>query len=103
MGAPCWVLHPGHGCRPVAEGIAGNKPPSRSREEGICQSLLMELCEDGQQMVKLTKVHKKNIELMFPDENASSKFLESYVVPPASSNTSITWSTRYLVEKDDDG
>lgn len=54
-------------------------------------------------MVKLTKVHKKNIELMFPDENASSKFLESYVVPPASSNTSITWSTRYLVEKDDDG
>ena len=40
---------------------------------------------------------------MFPDENPSSKFLESYVVPPASSNTSITWSTRYLVEKDDDG
>ena len=78
----CWVLHPWNGLKPVAEGIAGGAPPPKSPEDGMCRSLLMELCEDGHQMVKVTKVHKKNTELMFPDENACFEFLDDYATAP---------------------
>lgn len=101
VGAPCWVLHPGNGIRPVAEGIAGTAPPVCNREGGIGRSLLRELCEEGQQMVTVTKLHKKNTELMFPEENNGSRYLDDYVTPPAPSNTSVTWATRYLAEKDE--
>ena len=96
VGAPCWVLHPGNGIRPVAEGIAGDAPPVPIEDRGIGRSLLRALCEEGQQMVTVTKLHKKNTELMFPEENAGSKYLDDYVTPPASSNTSVAWATRYL-------
>lgn len=101
VGAHCWVLHPRHGERPVAEGIAGNKPAPRHPEISIARSLLMELCEDGQQMVKITKLHRKNSEMMFPEDHAISAYLDDYVTPPAHSNTYVTWSTRYLVEKEE--
>ena len=101
VGAACWVLHPSNGIRPVAEGIAGPAPPMSSEEGGIGRSLLRELCEDGQQMVTVTKLHKKNIELLFPEENNGSKYLDDYVTPHASSTTTVTWATRYLAEKED--
>ena len=59
FGAQCWVLHPSSGTKPVAKGIAGTALPPKSPEENICRSLLRELCEDGQQHVKVTKIHKK--------------------------------------------
>ena len=96
------MLHPAHGNKPVAEGIAGSKPPPKDTEGGICRSLLLELCKDGQQTVKVTKLHRKGIYLMFPEDNAHSAFLDDYVSPPAHSNTYATWSTRYLAYKTDE-
>lgn len=101
VGAPCWVLHPSNGIRPVAEGIAG-MAPCTPIEESIGRSLMRELCEEGQQMVTVTKLHKKNTELMYPGENDGSKYLDDYVTTPACSNISITWATRYLAEKEDE-
>ena len=96
------MLHPGNRLRPVDEGIVGGAPPPTHHEDGMCRNLLMELCEDGQQTVKVTKVHKKNTEFMFPKENACSEFLDDYATPPpAPSDTLVTWSTRYLVDKED--
>lgn len=86
----------------MAEGIAGNTPTPRAAEDASCRSLLMELCEDGKQMLKVTKIHRKNVDLMFPDRDAHAKFLDDIVVPPAPSNTYVTWSTRYLVLKGED-
>ena len=102
-GAHCWVLHPRYGGKPVAEGVAGSTPAQRSAEGGLARSLLMELCEDGQQMVQVTKVHKKNTELMYPEETAMSAYLDEFLTPPAPSNTFVTWSTRYLVEIGNEG
>lgn len=53
-------------------------------------------------MVTVTKLHKKNTELLFPGADDGSKYLDDYVTPPAPINTSITWATRYLAEKEDD-
>lgn len=101
-GVRCWVLHPTNGIRPVAEGIAGSAPPSSSSGLSICRSLLMELCEEGQQTVKVTKLYKKKMDLMFPHRMLPSMCLDDYVVPPAPSDTVLTWSSMYLVEKHDD-
>ena len=81
------MLHPGHGPKPVAEGIAGCAPSRHSTEEGNVRSFLEELCEDGQQMVRVTKVYRKNTELLFPDDNTRSKYLDDYVCPPAPMET----------------
>lgn len=86
----------------MAEGIAGGPPSRHNISEGIFRSILQELCEDGQQMVQLTKLYRKNTELLFPEDNASSKYLEDYVCPPAPSTVYVRWSTRYLSEKLDD-
>lgn len=85
--------------RPVAEGITGSAPLPRETEGGICRSLLMELCEGGQQMVKVTHVHKKFTELMYPEPSAGPGFLDDYVSPPAPSDTFVAWASRYLVLK----
>ena len=53
------------------------------------------------QMVMVTKVHKKNTEMMYPEKNTLSKYLDDYITPTDPSATFVTWSTRYLVEKDD--
>lgn len=98
VGVECWVLHPNAGIKPVGEGIAGDKPVHPHRGEGIGRSLLRDLCESDQQMVKVTKLHKKKTELMYPEDNALSKYLDDYMDPPAF----VTWSTRYLVPKADD-
>ena len=60
-GAQCWVLYPCNGRRPVAEGIVGSAPTPQDNEGGIARTLLVELCKDGKQMVKVTKVHKKTL------------------------------------------
>lgn len=82
VGAECWVLHPAYGTRPVAEGIAGSTPHPKNTDISICRSLLATLCEDGQQTVKVTKLHRKYTELMFPDEDASAFYLDDYLSPP---------------------
>lgn len=51
-------------------------------------------------MVKVTKLYKKNGELLFPEGNGGWKYLDHYVVPPAPSNTTVMWATRYLAEKE---
>ena len=68
----------------------------------IARSLLAELCEEGQQMVKLTRLLRKNSEMMFPEENAISTHIDDYVTPPAPKDTFVTWATRYLVERNED-
>jgi hypothetical protein len=104
VGVRCWVLHPRNGIRPVAEGYAGPSPAEITRERGlICRSLLMELCDDGKQTVKVTKLWKKNCPVMFPEENPESKHLDDYVIPPAAPDTYVTWLSMYLERmKDDD-
>lgn len=86
----------------MAEGIAGITTTRRSPQDASCRSLLAELCEEGKQMLKLTKIHRKNTLLMFPDEDAQAKVLEQFVDPPAHSNTYVMWAARYLVEKGED-
>lgn len=61
----------------------------------------MELCEDGQQMVKITHVHRKKTELMYPESGTGSGFIDDYVSPPAPSGTFVAWATRYLVLKEE--
>ncbi len=103
FGAHCWILHPTNGLKPVAEGVAGGAPAPHRTEGGIGRSLITALFEEGQQTVKVTKVHKKNTELMFPDKEKKPQFLDDYVNPPdAPGNTFVTWLSRYLVEKDGD-
>ena len=58
------MLHPSNGIRPVAK--KNWKCAShlhRRRRHG--RSLLRELRKEEQQMVTVTKLHKKNIDLMF--------------------------------------
>lgn len=52
--------------------------------------------------MRVTKVYRKNTELLFPDDNTRSKYLDDYVCPPAPMETIVKWSTRYLSEKLDD-
>lgn len=82
----------------MAEGVAGDTPPITSGEDSTFATLLHDLCEDGKQMVKVTKILRKNTELLYPGDNEVSKFLDDYVDPPAY----VTWLTRYLVEKGDE-
>lgn len=98
-GAECWLLSPEDGPRPVAEGIAGSAPAQQNSESCMDRSYLMSLCENGLQKVKVTAVFKKNVQLMFTDDNPTLQFLDQVVTPPAPSNTTIKWSVRYLVEK----
>lgn len=86
----------------MAEGIAGSAPAPSRTEGGPCRSLLMELCEDGKQTMKVTKIHKKCTALMFPDENGSAVYLDDCVVPPAPADTYVTWLSMYLDTKPDD-
>ena len=76
------MVHLNYERRPVAEGIVGSTPPPRKTKGGTCQSLLAELCDDGQQMVRVTKLHQKNTELMIPDANANALYLNDNVSPP---------------------
>lgn len=101
VGAECWVLHLSNGNKPVAEGIAGDTPPLVHTGESIGRNILRQLCESDQQMLKVTNIIKKNTELMYPDDTTFSMYLDDYISPPAPSFTRVTWSTRYLVEKDD--
>ena len=103
VGARCWVLHPGSGIKPVAEGIAGGAPSRHKAGDGSGLTFLEELCEDGQQMVTVTKIYKKNTELMYIEDDTISKYLDDYVTPPAHPDTIVRWKSRYLAEKEDDG
>jgi hypothetical protein len=86
----------------MAEGIAGGAVGMNNIAEGTVRSFLEELCDDGQQRVTLTKMYRKNTELLIPDDNARSKYLEDYVCPPpAPSGTCVTWYSRYLIPKSD--
>jgi hypothetical protein len=98
VGAKCWVLHPRSGVKPVAEGIAGNSPALKIAESGLTCSALMELREDGKQMVKITKMLIKNTHLMYPEEDALGKYLDDYVTPPAPHDTYVMWHLHYLSE-----
>lgn len=60
------MLHLGNGTRPMAEEIAGHSHRQHIAEDGRGRSLLEELCEDGQQMVKVTKMYKKKLRAFVP-------------------------------------
>lgn len=98
-GVVCWVVHPAYGVKPIAEGIAGNAPPPRRTDGGICSSLMLELCEGGKQMVKVTFVYMKNTPVMYPEMCDGSRLIDDYVSPPAPSDTFVPWGTQYLVRK----
>lgn len=92
-------MYPGSGPKPVAEGIAGMAPHSHDTESGNNRSFLMSLCENGQQYVKVTKVFKKNVALMFMQPDPNIRYLDEVVTPPAPSDTMVKWSVTYLVDK----
>lgn len=102
VGAQCWVLHPSCGTRPVAEGIAGSEPTTHVPDSRADRSFLMTLCEGGLQSVKVTKVYKKHVLLMFTEDNPTLQYLDQAVTPPAPNDTTVKWSVRYLVEKEED-
>ena len=86
----------------MAEGIVGPAPAETSAKGGTCRSLLKTLCKDGQQTVKVTKVPKKNCELMYPPENGGSRYLDHYVVETAEDDTYVTWLSQWLERNTDD-
>lgn len=83
--------------------MAGGPPKADIPEGGAARSFLMRLCEDGQQMVNVTKMYKKNVAVMYPDMDAGLQYLDQYASPDIASNTHVTWKTRYLVEKEQMG
>lgn len=85
----------------MAEGIAGTTPQASNAEGGICRTLMLELCDDGKKMVKVTKMLRKNTRLMFPEDIPWALLLDNYLAPPAPPGTYVTWSTTYLVDKAD--
>ena len=102
IGAECWLLKPCSGTKPVAEGIAGEAPKPANSGGNMDRSYMMTLCEDGLQQVKVTKIYKKNVKLMYTEDNPTLQYLDEVVTPPAPSNTTVKWSVRYLVEKGED-
>lgn len=103
VGTLCWVLHPRNGNRPVAEGIAGGLPTPKNSAANTCMSLLMELCDPGKQMVKVTCIHKKGTIVMYPEDNAGAPYVDDYMTPPAPSETYLTWCTQYLCPMEEAG
>jgi hypothetical protein len=63
---------------------------------------MLELQEDGRQLVKVTKVHRKNTKLMHPELTPWARYIDDFTTPPAPPDTFLTWTTRYLKEKDSD-
>jgi hypothetical protein len=92
-----------NGNRPVAEGIAGGTPPPKASAAGVGMSLLMELCDSGKQMVKVTHIHKKGQIVMYPEDNAGLPYLDDYMTPPAPTDTYATWCTQYLYPMEEAG
>jgi hypothetical protein len=86
----------------VAEGIACSPSPAWNSESGSDRSFLMSLCEGGLQNVKVTRVYKKKVVLMFEGENPGHRYLDDVVTPPAPTNTTVRWSERYLVMKENE-
>ena len=85
----------------MAEGTAGSAPPQHDTDSGTERSYLMSLCEAGQQYVTVTKIHKKNVELMFMHTNPGIRYLEEVLAAPAMCDRTVRWSVRYLVDKAD--
>lgn len=101
-GSECWVLCPRNGIKPVAEGIACSPSQTLKSDSASDQSFLMSLCEGGLQNVKVTRVYKKKVELMFVGENPGHRYLDDVVTPPAPNDTTVRWSVRYLVMKENE-
>ena len=101
-GAECWLLTPGTGTRPIAEGIAGTAPAPYNYSSSMDQTYLSKLCEDGLQNVTVTRIYKKNVLLMFTDPNPTLQYLDQVVTPPAPPDLTVKWNVQYLVEKEED-
>ena len=84
----------------MAEGIARSPSPTNNLEGRDDRSFLMSLCEGGLQNVKVTRVYKKKVDLMFVEGNSGIRYLDDVVTPPAPNDTFVKWSVRYLVHKD---
>lgn len=84
----------------MAEGIAGSLCETQNPESGRERSFLMSLYEGGLQNVKVTKVFKKNVDLMFVAEGSRDRYLDDVVCPPAPHNTTVKWAVRYLARKE---
>ena len=83
----------------MAEGIAGSAPPTYDPATGNDRSYLKSLCEAGQQYVTVTRVHKKNVQLMFGHECSWIRNLDEVVTAPDEHDRTVRWSVRYLVDK----
>lgn len=74
-------------------------PSMQDNTGGNDESLLMSLCEAGQQSVTITGVYKRNVDLMFMHSNTTIQHLEDVVLAPALCDKTIKWSVRFLVDK----
>ena len=83
----------------MAEGIARSPSPTPNLESGSDYSFLMSLCEGGLQNVKVTRIYKKKVDLMFFKEKSGKRYLDDVVTPPAPDDTYTKWSVRWLVQK----
>ena len=101
-GTECYILYPGNGIRPVAEGIAGRAPSQLDPESPIDDTYMKTLFEDGLQNVTVTRVFKRNVELMYAERTSPQRFLDDVVTPPAKPGTTTKWSVRFLVPKEDE-
>lgn len=59
----------------------------------------MSLSETSQQYVTVTRVHKKNLELMFMHGNSDIHKLDEVVTTPVVCDRMVRWFVRYLVHK----
>ena len=59
----------------------------------------MSHCEGGLQNVKVTRVYKKKMDLMFFEENYGMRYLDDVVTPPAFADTYSKCCVQWLVQK----
>lgn len=84
----------------MAEGIARDPPHAQYTGPNVSRSLILNLCEDGKQLVQVTKVYEKKVAIMYPPQSTVIEYLDDYANPPDPSSACVTWCTRYLVEKE---
>jgi hypothetical protein len=99
LGTDCWVIYPGSGRKPVAEGIVGSAPPSYDSASGGDRSYLNSLREAGQQYVTVTKVHRKGQVLMYLHTNPLIRQMDEVLAANAVCDRTVRWSARYLIDK----
>ncbi|KAG0573342.1 hypothetical protein KC19_VG169900 [Ceratodon purpureus] len=88
----CYVLHPDHGDKIVAEGRTGGSWKSPSQKYG-------NLCKEGEQMLQIHRIVVPNLPLLFIEERQPFRVMEHALVKSSGSIIHVKWLTKLLWRK----